>query len=56
MLLAVELSQDPYGTDSSHGGNIKCVPSSSTFSSVANPGGLVAISKSTPPGSRKYTE
>src|SRR5215831_14650847 len=41
---------------SSHVGNIRCVPSSCTFSSIANPGGLVAISKSTPPGSRKYTE
>ena len=30
--------------------------SSSTFSSIINLGGLVAISKSIPPGSRKYTE
>lgn len=40
-------------TGSSHLGNIRCVPSSSGFSSKANPGGFVAISKRTPPGSLK---
>lgn len=41
-----EWSQCPYG--SSHSGNVKCVPSSSAFSSIVNLEGLVAISKSTP--------
>jgi len=36
---------------SSQGGSIKCVPSSSGLSSTEKPGGSVAISKSTPPGS-----
>src|SRR5206468_8115707 len=39
--------------DSIHGGRRKCVPSFSSFSSKVKPGGSVAISKSTPPGSRK---
>src|SRR5436190_1079765 len=39
--------------DSIHGGRRRCLPSSSSFSSKVKPGGSVAISKSTPPGSRK---
>jgi hypothetical protein len=38
---------------SSHGGSFSTRPSSSTGSSIVNPGPIVAISKSTPPGSRK---
>ena len=38
---------------SSHGGSWSFEPSAATVSSVAKPGGSVAISKSTPPGSRK---
>src|SRR5216683_4904318 len=39
--------------DSSQGGSFRCVPSCSIGSSTAKPGGSVAISKSTPPGSLK---
>ena len=39
--------------DSSHGGRRSFEPSSAGASSAVNPGGSVAISKSTPPGSRK---
>ena len=39
--------------DSIQGGRHKCVPRSSSFSSNVKPGGSVAISNSTPPGSRK---
>src|SRR5919106_57650 len=39
--------------DSSQGGRHKWLPRSSSFSSKVKPGGSVAISKSTPPGSRK---
>jgi hypothetical protein len=38
---------------SSHGGSFRWVPSSASDSSRRKPGGSVAISKSTPPGSRK---
>src|SRR6266581_385242 len=38
---------------SSHGGRRKWLPNSSRLSSDVNPGGSVAISKSTPSGSRK---
>src|SRR2546426_10682714 len=41
---------------SSHGGRRKLLPNSSGLSSEAKPGESVAISKSTPPGSRKYIE
>src|SRR5437762_2097922 len=39
--------------DSIHGGRRRCLRSSSSFSSKVKPGGTVAISNSTPPGSRK---
>src|SRR5215212_707532 len=38
---------------SSQGGSLRCSPRCSWSSSTAKPGGSVAISKSTPPGSRK---
>src|SRR5688500_4759544 len=38
---------------SSHGGSLREVPRSGTDSSAVNPGGIVATSNSTPPGSRK---
>src|SRR5262249_5106045 len=38
---------------SSHGGSLRVEPRLSTGSSRVKPGGSVAISKSTPPGSRK---
>ena len=38
---------------SSHGGSLRCRPSSSSGSSTSKPGESVAISNSTPPGSRK---
>src|SRR5829696_5741499 len=38
---------------SSQGGSLRCVPSSDSSSSTAKPGGSVAISNRTPPGSRK---
>lgn len=38
---------------SSQGGNLSAVPSSASGSSAVNPGGTVATSKRTPPGSRK---
>ena len=38
---------------SSQGGSLRCVPSSASPSSTAKPGGSVAISNRTPPGSRK---
>src|SRR5260370_8125444 len=41
---------------SSQGGRRSLAPSSSTVSSLVNPGESVAISKSMPPGSRKYIE
>src|SRR5205807_8154306 len=41
---------------SSHGGNTSRVPRPSAVSSTVNPGPSVAISKSTPPGSRKEIE
>ena len=40
-------------TGSSHGGSTSLVPSSSNFSSTVKPGGSVAISNKTPPGSLK---
>ena len=42
--------------DSSQSGSFNDLPSSSIGSSTANPGPSVAISNSTPLGSRKYTE
>src|SRR6476619_1986184 len=41
---------------SSHLGNIRRAPSSDDFWSTVKPGGSVAISNRTPPGSLKYTE
>src|SRR5262249_8097707 len=41
---------------SSHGGRTSVSPRCDGSSSTANPGPWVAISKSTPPGSRKYTD
>ena len=43
-------------SDSSHSGNMRRVPMSDNFWSTVKPGGSVAISKRTPPGSLKYTE
>jgi hypothetical protein len=40
-------------SDSSHGGSFNVWPRPSTVSSLVKPGGSVAISNSTPPGSRK---
>ena len=41
---------------SSHAGSLREVPSSASGSSQRKPGVSVATSKSTPPGSRKYTD
>ncbi len=52
-LMAGRISSICERVGSSHGGSRKLLPNSSRVSSNVKPGGSVAISNSTPPGSRK---